>query len=123
MQDASQPGCIAAASRCSSALCVLWLSVHTSPVASDTRDACPAPAPAQALEMPQKGRKKKVAKRKGQATKQAIKMNKDCITVMMTWDLSGFNYGVQLVLKRKEITDDMAVEAPREVSLMRAALH
>jgi hypothetical protein len=31
----------------------------------------------------------------------------------MTWDLSGHMYGVQLVLKRKDLTDDMAVDAPR----------
>eukprot|EP00966_Prymnesium_polylepis_P272017 6284866-Prymnesium_polylepis.1 len=31
----------------------------------------------------------------------------------MAWDLSGHLYGVQLLLKRKELSDDMAVDAPR----------
>jgi hypothetical protein len=39
--------------------------------------------------------------------------NKETVSVNMTWDLSGHNYGVQLVLKRKEITEDLAVDAPR----------
>ena len=39
--------------------------------------------------------------------------NKETVSVNMTWGLSGHNYGVQLVLKRKEITEDLAVDAPR----------
>eukprot|EP00966_Prymnesium_polylepis_P177702 4115153-Prymnesium_polylepis.1 len=31
----------------------------------------------------------------------------------MAWDLSGHLYGPQLVLKRKELSDDMVVEPPR----------
>ena len=65
----------------------------------------------QAIDVPQKGSRKKVAKRARKAAKQTERVNRESITVMMSWDLSGHNYGVQLVLKRKEISDDMHIEA------------
>jgi hypothetical protein len=67
----------------------------------------------QPVDMPQKGRRKKKAKRKGQPAREAGGCNKESVTVNMAWDLSGWLYGCQLVLKRKEITDDMALDAPR----------
>tara|TARA_B110000046_G_scaffold128325_1_gene134724 strand:+ start:965 stop:2272 length:1308 start_codon:yes stop_codon:yes gene_type:complete len=68
----------------------------------------------QPIDMPQKGSRNKVAKRKGQAARKAGGCNKECVTVNMAWDLSGHLYGPQLVeLKRKELTDDMVVEPPR----------
>lgn len=63
--------------------------------------------------MPQRGSRKKVAKRRGVAVRKAGRQCKDTVTVTMTWDLSGFNYGPQIVTKRKEITDDLAVVGPR----------
>ena len=67
----------------------------------------------QGIDIPQKGSRKKVAKRVGQAVRQAGKLNRENVSVNMTWDLSRHNYGVQLVLNRKEITDDLSVDAPR----------
>ena len=64
--------------------------------------------------MPQKGRRAKVAKRVGKAVRRAGTVNKETVLINMTWDLSGHNYGPQLVLKRKEISEDMVVDAPRE---------
>ena len=61
----------------------------------------------QPIDVPQKGSRKKVAKRAKKAAKMTEKVNRESITVQMTWDLSGHNYGVQLVVKRKEISDDM----------------
>eukprot|EP00967_Tisochrysis_lutea_P158778 scaffold325929_cov59-Tisochrysis_lutea.AAC.1 len=66
----------------------------------------------QPLDVPQKGRRAKVAKRKGKAVRQTASLNKETITVMMTWDAAGWNYGVQLVTKRKWATEDLVVEAP-----------
>ena len=44
--------------------------------------------------------------------RKAETLNRENVSVQMTWDLSGHMYGVQLVLKRKELTDDLAVEGP-----------
>jgi len=66
----------------------------------------------QPLDVPQRGRRAKVAKRKGCAVRQRAGSNKEQITVMMTWDASGWNYGAQLVVKRKWATADLVVEAP-----------
>eukprot|EP00967_Tisochrysis_lutea_P017806 scaffold20157_cov31-Tisochrysis_lutea.AAC.1 len=62
--------------------------------------------------MPQRGRRAKVAKRKGRAVRQVAGNTKENITVMMTWDASGWKYGVQLVVKRKWATADLLVEPP-----------
>ena len=67
----------------------------------------------QPIDMPQKGSRKKKAKRKGKVGREAGGCNKESVTVNMCWDLSGWLYGCQLVLKRKELTDDMAVQPPR----------
>ena len=53
-----------------------------------------------------------MAKRKGKAARQLTGGNKETVTVMMTWDASGWNYGVQLVVKRKWATGDMLIECP-----------
>lgn len=62
--------------------------------------------------MAQKGRRAKVAKRKGSAVRTSDTENKETLTVNMCWDLSGHNYGVQLVTKRKTLSDDMVITAP-----------
>jgi hypothetical protein len=66
----------------------------------------------QPIDMPQKGSRKKVAKRQGKPARKAGGCNKESLSVNMAWDLSGHLYGAQLVLKRKELSDDMAVKAP-----------
>eukprot|EP00966_Prymnesium_polylepis_P250397 5790225-Prymnesium_polylepis.1 len=66
----------------------------------------------QQIDGSQKGSRKKVAKRSGKAVRKADTLNRENVSVNMTWDLSGHMYGVQLVLKRKELTDDLAVDAP-----------
>jgi hypothetical protein len=54
-----------------------------------------------------------VAKRTRQAARRSGGCNKESVSVNMAWDLSGHLYGAQLVLKRKELSDDMVVDAPR----------
>ena len=67
----------------------------------------------QPIDAPQKGSRPKVAKRQGQHARRSGSVNKEGVSVNMAWDLSGHLYGVQLVLKRKELSDDMVVDAPR----------
>ena len=67
----------------------------------------------QPIDMPQKGSRKKVAKHLSKPARRAAGCNKENVSVNMTWDLSGHLYGVQLVLKRKELSSDMVVEPPR----------
>lgn len=66
----------------------------------------------QPLDLPQKGSRKKVGKRTGKACRRSTTQNKESVSVNMTWDVSGHMYGVQLVLKRKTLTEDMDVAAP-----------
>jgi hypothetical protein len=66
----------------------------------------------QPIDAPQKGRRPKVAKRQGQSVRKSTTVNKEQVSVNMTWDLSGHMYGVQLVLDRKTISDDMVAEPP-----------
>lgn len=78
----------------------------------DPRRVLNADETPQPLDMAQKGRKAKVAKRQGSAVRTSDTENKETLTVNMCWDLSGFNYGVQLVTKRKTLSDDMLIAAP-----------
>ena len=81
-------------------------------VISDPRRVLNCDETPQQIDGHQKGSRKKVAKRKSTPVRQAANLNRENVSVHMTWDLSGYNYGVQLVLKRKEITDDLVVEGP-----------
>ena len=63
--------------------------------------------------MPQKGWRPKVAKRQGEVVRRSVSQNKESLTVHMVWDLSGHMYGVQLILKRSTLTEDLAADAPR----------
>jgi len=81
-------------------------------VIGDPRRVLNADETPQPLDMAQKGRKAKVAKRQGSAVRTSDTENKETLTVNMCWDLSGFNYGVQLVTKRKTLSDDMLIAAP-----------
>jgi hypothetical protein len=51
-----------------------------------------------------------VAKRKGKTVRQATSTNKEQASVNMAWDLSGFLYGMQLVLKLKELHDGLVAD-------------
>ena len=53
----------------------------------------------QPLDAPQKGSRKKVAKRQGKAVRKATATSKESLSINMTWDLAGHLYGVQLKLK------------------------
>lgn len=66
----------------------------------------------QPIDAPQKGRRPKVAKRQGKAVRQATTTSKENVSVNMAWDLSGHLYGVQLVLKLKELHDHLVADAP-----------
>ena len=47
----------------------------------------------QPIDAPQKGRRPKVAKRQGQSVRKSTTVNKEQVSVNMTWDLSGHMYG------------------------------
>jgi hypothetical protein len=81
-------------------------------VIADPRRILNADETPQPMDMAQKGRKAKVAKRQGSAVRNSDTENKETLTVNMCWDLSGYNYGVQLVSKRKTLSNDMVIEAP-----------
>ena len=53
----------------------------------------------QPIDAPQKGRRPKVAKRKGKSVRKATSTSKENASVNMAWDLSGHLYGVQIILK------------------------
>jgi hypothetical protein len=53
-----------------------------------------------------------VAKRKGKTVRQATSTSKEQASVNMAWDLSGFLYGMQLVLKLKELHDGLVADPP-----------
>ena len=82
-------------------------------VIKDPRRLLNADESPQPLDQPQKGRRPKVAKRKGKRVRKAGSGNKDQISVMMCWDADGHSYGVQLITDRTTLTDDMVVDAPR----------
>jgi hypothetical protein len=82
-------------------------------VIADPRRILNADETPQPFDMAQKGRRAKVAKRKGSAVRASDTENKETLTVNMCWDLSGHNYGVQLVTKRKTLSEDMVIEAPK----------
>lgn len=70
-------------------------------------DETPQPA-----DVAQRGKRKKAAKRKGKAVKAPRNINRESITVTMCWDASGHNYGPQIVIKRKTLSESYATEAP-----------
>ena len=82
-------------------------------VIKDPRRLLNADESPQTPDQPQKGRRPKVAKRKGKRVRKAGSGNKDQISVMMCWDADGHNYGVQRITDRTTLTDDMVVDAPR----------
>ena len=53
----------------------------------------------QPVNMPSKGSRKKVAKLMGYKAKKRMFLNKDSVTLGVCWDASGFNYGLQILLK------------------------
>ena len=66
----------------------------------------------QPIDAPQKGRRNKVAKRKGKAVRNATVTSKENASVNMTWDLSGHLYGLQLLLKLKDYHDGLVATPP-----------
>jgi hypothetical protein len=66
----------------------------------------------QPVDAPQKGRRAQVAKREGLAVRKATTTNKEILSVMMTWDLGGHLYGMQAVLKLKELHSMLVAMAP-----------
>ena len=66
----------------------------------------------QPIDAPQKGRRAKVAKHEGQAVRLATTTNKEILSVMMTWGLCGHLYGMQAVLKLKELHSRLVATAP-----------
>ena len=88
------------------------LHPHRLQVIKDPRRLLNSDETPQPIDMPQRGSRHKVAKRQGQAVRRAGTVSKENVSVNMTWDLSGYNYGVQLVLKRKELTHAMVADPP-----------
>jgi len=66
----------------------------------------------QPVDGPQKGSRPKVAKRKGKSVRRATSTSKESASVNVTWDASGHLYGVQIVTKRKQLSEDMVAEGP-----------
>ena len=66
----------------------------------------------QPVDAPQRGRRPKVAKRQGQRVRKAGSTSKEITTVNMAWDSSGHLYGVQSVLKLKELHDGLIAKPP-----------
>jgi hypothetical protein len=72
-------------------------------VIADPRRVLNSDETPQPVDAPQKGSRKKVAKRQGQAVRKATTTSKENASINMAWDLSGHLYGVQLILKLKEL--------------------
>ena len=66
----------------------------------------------QPIDAPQKGKRAKVAKRKGMAARDATATSKENASVNMAWDLSGHLYGLQLLLKLKQLHDGLVATPP-----------
>ena len=66
----------------------------------------------QLIDAPQKGKRPKVAKRQGQKARTATATSKDIASINMAWDLSGHLYGLQLVLKLKELHNALVANPP-----------
>lgn len=66
----------------------------------------------QPIDAPQKGSRPKVAKRQGQAVRKATTTSKENASVNMAWDLGGHLYGVQLILKLKDLHTQLVAKGP-----------
>ena len=81
-------------------------------VIADPRRVLNSDETPQPIDAPQKGSRKKAAKRKGKTVRKATATSKEIATVNMAWDLSGHLYGTQLVLKLKHLHDQLVATAP-----------
>ena len=66
----------------------------------------------QPIDAPQKGRRGKVAKHQGQAVRKATTTSKEILSINMTWGLCGHLYGMQAVLKLKELHSQLFATGP-----------
>ena len=81
-------------------------------VIADPRRVLNSDETPQPIDAPQKGSRKKVAKREGMAVRKATATSKDNASINMAWDLGGHLYGVQLILKLKELHTELVAKGP-----------
>ena len=81
-------------------------------VIADPRRVLNSDETPQPVDAPQKGSRKKVAKRQGRAVRKATTTSKENASINMAWDLSGHLYGVQLILKLKELHSQLVTKGP-----------
>ena len=81
-------------------------------IIGDPRRILNADETPQPVDAPQKGRRPKVAKRTGQTVRKATVTSKENASVNMAWDLGGHLYGLQLILKLKELHSDLVAKGP-----------
>ena len=81
-------------------------------VISDPRRVLNCDETPQPIDAPQKGSRKKVAKRAGKAVRQATVTSKENASINMAWDLSGHLYGLQVILKLKELHSELVTKGP-----------
>ena len=67
----------------------------------------------QGVNASQKGARPKVGKRQGKSVRRAGTYTKENVSLNATWDLHGHLYGLQVVTKRKELSEDLVAEPPR----------
>ena len=81
-------------------------------VISDPRRLLNSDETPQPIDAPQKGSRKKVAKRKGQTVRDATVTSKDNASINMAWDSGGHLYGLQIILKLKELHSELVAKGP-----------
>ena len=79
---------------------------------SDPRRILNSDETPQPVDAPQKGRRPKVAKRRGKAVRMATATSKESASINMAWDLGGHLYGVQVILKLKELHTQLVTKGP-----------
>ena len=81
-------------------------------VISDPRRLLNSDETPQPIDAPQKGSRKKVTKRKGQTVRDATVTSKDNASINMAWDSGGHLYGLQIILKLKELHSELVAKGP-----------